>query len=611
MEKNTGDAKSGKTKKENAALKLAKRQIRVEKTEVNKTLTPRTAELLLRFITRDMQNIYCYPGKPCENFHRICENPTLLPRSSPEAEGVSSAALCRLLNEADGDGQANVLQILLLRHGKVICDAVWQPYRRDIPHQLYSASKSVTATAIGMLMDEGKLDIDERLVDIFPDKAKGGNSHPLAGITVRHLLTMSTGVAFNETGTALGTDWESDFLGCGAKFEPGSEFEYNSMNTYMLSAIVRRRSGMCLTDYLTPRLFRPLGVGLIDWEKCPEGTEKGGWGLSITAEDLAKIGQLYLQNGVWEGKRLLSEQWIEQATGCRIKTTHAESRHGYGYQIWMLPDDEGYLFNGAFGQYVMMLPKRDAVAVIYSGTCRLFADNGIVTGVLKALEDSSDTPLPDDPEQAARLALTLDGLDCDKRDIYGNQAGNEEIEPLAQKLDGCAYSIGNNHCSLFPVILQSVHNIYSPGVRRVAFKALPGGLAIKFFEGDSVNALAVGRGGYYDDIINLKGERHRVAVRCSASKKGDGVRLSLRLHFLQTPFTSLITLDFEEDRLRIDCDEFPSLRAAGTMMLQLANVAPRDTLKNLEPLLQRESVEQLVKTYTTTRAQGRLVRRAK
>ena len=191
-------------------------------------------------------------------------------------------------------------------------------------------------------------------------------------ITVENLLTMTSGVTFNESGIVSGNDWLGSFLNASVNGKPGTEFQYNSLNTYVLSAIVTKRTGETLTEYLTPRLFGPLGITKYYWETCPKGITKGGWGLFLCAEDMAKLGQLYLQRGKWNGQQLVSEYWIEISTARHLKTQN--DTYGYGYQLWMEQRPGSFEYNGMLGQNVIIYPDMDMVLVTNAGNKEMFQD---------------------------------------------------------------------------------------------------------------------------------------------------------------------------------------------------------------------------------------------
>lgn len=306
-------------------------------------------------------------------------NPTRtakLPRSLPETQGVSSAKLLDFINAVEAK-KLNLHSMMVLRHGQVIAEGWWAPYASPLKHTLYSLSKSFTSSAIGFAVAEGKLKVDDKVVSFFPQEKPAVISANLAAMRVRDLLTMSTGHDKDITAAIrTGTDnnWIKAFLAQPVEHQPGTFFVYNSIATYMLSAIIQKITGQTVVSYLKPRLFGPLGIEGADWEVDTNGINVGGWGLRVKTEDIAKFGQLYLQKGMWNGKRILPEAWIDDATrgqvqskgGTRPKEEN-DRLQGYGYQFWRCRND-AYRGDGAYGQFCIVLPKEDVVVAITSET---------------------------------------------------------------------------------------------------------------------------------------------------------------------------------------------------------------------------------------------------
>ena len=291
-----------------------------------------------------------------------------LPRSTPEAEGLPSSAVAAFLEALDDIRFPHTA--MLLRHGRVIAEATWSPYRAELPHSMFSVSKSFTSIAIGLLINEGCLSLDDLVVDLLPDELPAEVSPHLASLRLRHVLEMTVGhdvEAWPEEEVDAALTWAQHVLAAPIPHEPGKHWIYNTPSTYLLSCIVQRVTGGRMLDYLTPRLFEPLGIENPTWEQSEQGVDRGGWGLSITIEDLAVFGQFLLQRGQWDGKQLVSAAWIDEAT-----TAHAdngnradasiESQQGYGYQFWRCRHG-AYRGDGAFGQLVVIMPEQDAVFV--------------------------------------------------------------------------------------------------------------------------------------------------------------------------------------------------------------------------------------------------------
>ncbi|WP_395143997.1 serine hydrolase domain-containing protein [Armatimonas sp.] len=295
---------------------------------------------------------------------------TALPRSTPEAQGVSSSGIAGFLAHCENAG-LELHSVMLLRHGRVIAETWWHPYAPEKPHMLFSLSKSFTATAVGLAVGEGRLHLDDKVISFFPESTPETLSENLAAMRVQDLLTMSTGHAVEPmTGLRSETNnWVASFLAAEVPHTPGTHFLYNSLATYMLSAILHKLTGERLLSYLTPRLFVPLGIESPTWEQCPLGIDAGGWGLSVRTEAIAKFGQLYLSDGLWNGVRLLPEGWVHTATQKHISNGDdpaSDWAQGYGFQFWRCQHG-AYRGDGAFGQYCVVFPEQDAVLAITSG----------------------------------------------------------------------------------------------------------------------------------------------------------------------------------------------------------------------------------------------------
>lgn len=291
-------------------------------------------------------------------------------RSTPEAQGVATEVILRFMENVT-ERELELHSFMMLRHGKVISEAWWHPYRRDITHVMYSMSKTVTATAIGFAVQEGLLTVDDKVLSFFQRDLPEGMSDNLQNLTVKHLLSMSVGQERPQAFNAEDMNWAKTFLATPVQNEPGSTFLYNNYATYMLSAIIQQVTGETTMDYLTPRLFKPLGIENIKWEVNPEGVNTGGWGLQLKTTDMAKIGQFYLQKGQWNGQQLLNESWIEDATTAQIyqrpdrtkeENANDDGAQGYGYQLWLCTHD-AYRMDGARGQLVVIIPDKDVVIV--------------------------------------------------------------------------------------------------------------------------------------------------------------------------------------------------------------------------------------------------------
>ncbi|HEY7117351.1 MAG TPA: serine hydrolase [Tepidisphaeraceae bacterium] len=336
-----------------------------------------------------------------------------LPRATPESQGVSSAAIRNFVESANQ--KINTLHsFMLLRHGQVVAEGWWKPEAADKPHVLHSLSKSFTSTAVGLLIEDGKLSLDDPVLKFFPDDAPATPSDNLKAMRVRDLLTMTCGHDV-EAKRTNDVPWTKIFLNHPVPHKPGTHFQYNSLGTYMLSAIVTKVTGQTVLDYLTPRLFQPLGIEKPHWDASPQGISCGGWGLYLHTEDVAKFGQLYLQKGKWNGKQIVPEKWVEQATKYQVPNKDAPSgrgnkpdwQQGYGYQFWQC-QHHAYRGDGANGQFCIVMPEQDAVLAITANTGDMQNEINVVWDTL--LPAFHDNPLPPNPSEESRLKQTLAGL---------------------------------------------------------------------------------------------------------------------------------------------------------------------------------------------------------
>ena len=312
--------------------------------------------------------------------------PFVLPRSTPEKQGISSAGIIKFLQAIKDCGQ-EFHSLMMLRHGHVVAEGWWAPYSSEHRMQLYSLSKSFTGTAIGLAVGEKLLSVDDPVIKFFPEYLPAQVSDNLAALKIRHLLSMSVGHGKDSIllleASAPGVPWEKTFLSLPVVFAPGSQFMYNSGASFMLSAIIKKVTGQSAHEYLKPRLYQPLNITNTTWGANFEGINMGASHLRMPTEDLAKFGQLYLQNGKWNGNQVISADWVGEASSKQMENGHNDSSWGYGYgfQFWLNPPG-GYRADGAFGQYSMILPDQDAVVVITSESIETKKTMQIVWDVL-------------------------------------------------------------------------------------------------------------------------------------------------------------------------------------------------------------------------------------
>ena len=545
------------------------------------------AELVLNMILGKTggTRVDYFPQKPDFPFDAVYEQAFV--RATPESQGISSDLFAALLRELDASKDTEMHHFMALRHGKVICECNFAPYPKGMWHITHSMCKSITGMAIGMLIEEEKLKLDENIYDIFPDHINAFSKIFRPVITVENLLTMTSSVTFNESGIVSGNDWLGSFLNASVNGKPGTEFQYNSLNTYVLSAIVTKRTGETLTEYLTPRLFGPLGITKYYWETCPKGITKGGWGLFLCAEDMAKLGQLYLQRGKWNGQQLVSEYWIEISTARHLKTQN--DTYGYGYQLWMEQRPGSFEYNGMLGQNVIIYPDMDMVLVTNAGNKEMFQDC-IMLNIIRKYFPVNYHPadiLPESPLSYGllkRLCGELENVEnnnrstslrggwkrnvvskrkhSDKKYSYRISAAVDrpsDHHSFMRAVSGRTYVMEQQNIGIAPLFVQVFHNNMTDGISEISFTYDAGNFYVSFTEGEVIHKLPVGFGRAADGCVDLHGEHYLVATLGEfARDENDIPVLKLEITFIEECVKRKVHIFFHEDKgIEIRWNETP------------------------------------------------------
>lgn len=545
------------------------------------------AELVLNMILGKTggTRVDYFPQKPDFPFDAVYEQ--AFARATPESQGISSDLFAALLRELDASKDTEMHHFMALRHGKVICECNFAPYPKGMWHITHSMCKSITGMAIGMLIEEEKLKLDENIYDIFPDHINAFSKIFRPVITVENLLTMTSGVTFNESGIVSGNDWLGSFLNASVNGKPGTEFQYNSLNTYVLSAIVTKRTGETLTEYLTPRLFGPLGITKYYWETCPKGITKGGWGLFLCAEDMAKLGQLYLQRGKWNGQQLVSEYWIEISTARHLKTQN--DTYGYGYQLWMEQRPGSFEYNGMLGQNVIIYPDMDMVLVTNAGNKEMFQDC-IMLNIIRKYFPVNYHPadvLPENPLSYSLLKRLCGELEngennnrstslrggwkrnvvsrrkhSDKKYSYRISAAVDrpsDHHSFMRAVSGRTYVMEQQNIGIAPLFVQVFHNNMTDGISEISFTYDAGNFYVSFTEGEVIHKLPVGFGRAADGCVDLHGEHYLVATLGEfARDENDIPVLKLEITFIEECVKRKAHIFFHEDNgIEIRWNETP------------------------------------------------------
>lgn len=469
-----------------------------------------------------------------------CTVSAVMEPATPESQGVDSQGILDFIDDCEKLG--GVHSFVLLRHGKLVAEGWWKPFERDRTHMLYSHSKSFISTAIGFLLDEGKLDLDERVIDIFPEFAPEKPGKYWRELRVRDLLTMNIGAASDHI-SHTGGHWMRQFFTKNIQHAPGTKFKYDSDATYVLSAIVEKRSAKKTMEFLEEKLFSKIGIKKAWTTYSPQGIACGGWGMNMTTRELARFGQFYLQEGKWEGRQLLSSDYVRLAStrqtwsgwinvGARAIGTGSDWEQGYGFQFWRCKPDGFYRADGAFGQSTIVMPCKDAVLSITAGLGDMQRLYDIVwQNLLPAMKES---PLPENAKVASHLTERCAKLELPKI----ADAGNSD-ESLYGK-----YEFTN------PELQKRF------GFKSVALARTANGWSLALDGNCALQTLPIGKGEWARGSVKLEAHDFenlgaiigsQPTAACGGwTEKG---RFTARVYLVETPSYLDFTLSFKEGKL--------------------------------------------------------------
>ena len=515
----------------------------------------RTLELVAGLAFSDKKNPAVIPYYPKKTM--LCPKESLyFSRVSPDREGISTTTMLCMLSELEEERKANTHSLLVLSHGGVICRCAAPGYDGAIPHLAHSMYKTVTGMAIGFLIAEGKLSLESKAHAFFPECPV--TDKRLRGLTVRHLLTMQSGVKFNEGGVVTETEWTAAFFASSLSSAPGTTFNYNSMNSYILGRILYRVTGEGLVDYLMPRLFEPLHIERPLWQKGPEDVECGGWGLFLTDDSWGKLGMLLSSGGEFEGKQILDKDYTKKMTSVQAKTPPRLGDFDYGFHVWVGRESEELLFNGMLGQNVWCYPERGLVAVICSGNNEIFSQSP----ALSILRRRLCFPLPSEEhlfhihrrEYANRQASFL----CARHWIRASAPAGGFLNFLRHK-KGSGYDgrwdrllrtfiFRQNNNGILPLFLRVMENCYTGGIDDISFRRRGERLWMTVTEGGTPLTLEIGLKDFAETVLSFREEVYLVRAMGEVTENEDGRAVyKIELCFPELPNQRRIKLIERED----------------------------------------------------------------
>ncbi len=495
-----------------------------------------------------------------------------LERSSPERHGISSSRIYSFLSAVEAEKRVNVHNVMIVKDGVVVAECSAPGYHTNVRHLAHSMSKTLTGIAIGMLVDEGSLDINTPIADLFPEFKILDKR--FLDMTVYHLLTMSSGVPFSEAGTVTEDLWTPTFFSSRLSFAPGTLFAYNSMNSYILARIVVRASGMSLTDFLTVRLFNPLGIHNVFIEKGPEGIEKGGWGVHMSAESWAKVGIMLQNGGVYKGRRIISEKWVAESTATHSKVPESVGAFNYGYQVWVSREGDDFLFSGMLGQNVWVCPKNGITVVTNSGNNELFQANPTVELIRQyfggdltdktGLEEANLAMLRD-KEIGFGTAHRWAKPKMPKKGIT-YRLGLRCAKPFPKEWEGIlgTYAFAKNNQSILPLFIRAMQNNYTGGIRYFTFSREGEHLYLCSQEGEREHKFEIGLYEFKSTTVDFGGEKYIIsALGDTVEDSHHGIHYKIEIVFPEMPNSRKIRIAlFGDGRMVVKMTEMPNKKLA-------------------------------------------------
>ena len=413
----------------------------------------------------------------------------------PEQVGVPSKEIEAFIEDCK-ENNIEVHSLMIMSKGEVAFESWAAPYSPEIPHAMYSVSKTFTSAAIGFAVSEGLISVDTKLIEIFPEFMPEKRDDNLELLTIHSLLTMQSGKNVSVFADKTKPNWEEDFFNAPWGFTPcDGHWQYVSENQYMLCSVIHRVTGMSVVQYLTPRLFEPLGIEPPEWERSPSGVEAGGWGLFIKTEDLAKFVTCYQHDGVFNGKQVIPAEWVHQTRRRHADNSTVnkspDSQCGYGYCVWHCAGAPAYRMDGMFSQFGIVFKDRDASFIITAGEIdEQKTRDAIWRHFPKAFIEPDSEPAPD---HEIALAPLDDILPPAERSPLESQIAGERIvfsKNLILNTAGFPVSM-----LPIPVVYMSAYK--GGNITNVVFEFGENECTMTWDEGDEHNSIVCGMDGEY------------------------------------------------------------------------------------------------------------------
>lgn len=485
---------------------------------------------------------------------------------SPEKACISSRALQELVSDIMDDWRMHVAGFGLMSQGKIVYEHYASDHLPGFRHVSFSMSKSIVSMAVGIAIEQGILTLDEKLCDIFPEHNSIFFKRGMRQITIENLLTMTAGVIFDEMSSYYSMDWCKDYMGSETAFAPGSDFAYNSLNTYMLVAAITRKSGQKFMDYITENLFEPLNIHDISWDKCPMGIEKGGWGLKLSVPDMLKLGQLYMNRGRWmvngRNRQIISEDWIRRSVYCHVSLDEKRVVKGYGYHIWLLKDG-AYLFNGVFGQNIYVHPERQIVIAVTASAYELFPDGRLVERLCRFAADDRNF-VRDNMFAALKKGgkINIKHIRDERNNVRLRKYKKQEARELIAPYLGNVYYFEDYASDIVPFATQVLYSNFMSGIKTICFDMEKNVLVMKVMDSDQLYIIRFDEENAEPgkQILTVNGKEYCVipdyTVECDSDLR---MRLKIKIVYPEEVSDKYFSFCFYGDELECRAQETPDL----------------------------------------------------
>ncbi len=514
-----------------------------------------------------------------------------LPIKDTSELGMSAFELSKMLRTLVTTRSCRLDGLGIARGENIICSGYRPPYSKENPHITNSTCKTITAIAVMFAVSENLLGLEDTVLSFFPEYETMMTSRYVKQMTVEHLLTMTSGTKCTEITAMVENDWVKAFLLTDCQSEPGTQFVYNSMNTYMLSAILAKTTEMGLLEYLKPRLFEPLGINNVTWELCPKGIERGGWGMHLSLDGMLKIGLFLANDGKYAGKHLIDSSYIRKMKETKVEQDVDALATGYGYQLWHLPDDF-YMLSGMYGQHVIIDEKHKLVIATNAHNDKMFPDSLFTRIILDCMKGEA-LYQPDTKRKEKMLYkkfMQEFDMFCHDWDLpkatkelpYALYCRNQEkriaeesarLREACMSFDGKRLHIEQATFKLFPYMMRGMYQFPPFAVSGILFKVSEDTIKMCFLKEQvkrdrkeyTAQEKLVIKAGYvryfYQTITIGPNEIHLAAKVYLSKDEDDNDVMQLDMVFPATGFSRKIKFFLLEDKISIECMEYPDMKA--------------------------------------------------